>query len=127
MTPPPAKPAPEFGPKPTRTEISCAFAQAEADVELLLEWSVAELRAAGYIPFVVMPLLVIWLAGAGQLAALSVRRYAPYPAPQDRPKRGPVRELIRTLHLAQRRRIGTLLQQFAKGDHVVGHRGDLQG
>jgi hypothetical protein len=45
-----------------------------------------------------------WLAAAGQFAALTAGRYAPYPAPQDRPKRGPVRELIRTLHLAQRRR-----------------------
>jgi hypothetical protein len=30
-------------------------------------------------------------------------------------------------HLAQQCRVGTLLQQLAKGDLVVGHRGDLQG
>ena len=30
-------------------------------------------------------------------------------------------------HLAQQRRVGTLLQKRAKGDHVVGHRGGLQG
>jgi hypothetical protein len=67
-------------------------------------WYIAKLFAVGYAP---LPLLVIgvgWLAAAGQFAALTAGRYAPYPAPQDRPKRGPVRELIRTLHLAQRRR-----------------------
>jgi hypothetical protein len=54
-----------------------------------------------------LPLFVTglgWLAVAGQLAALAAGRYAPYPAPQDRPRRGPLRELIRTLVLAQRRR-----------------------
>jgi Peptidase family M28 len=67
-------------------------------------WYVAKLFAVGYAP---LPLLVIgvgWLAAAGQFAALAAGRYAPYPAPQERPKRGPVRELIRMLHLAQRRR-----------------------
>jgi Peptidase family M28 len=67
-------------------------------------WYIAELFSVGYAP---LPLLVIglgWLAGAGQLAALSAGRYAPYPAPHERPRRGPVRELIRTLVLAQRRR-----------------------
>jgi hypothetical protein len=67
-------------------------------------WYVAKLFAVGYAP---LPLLVIgvgWLAAAGQLAALAAGRYAPYPAPQERPRRGPLRELIRTLHLAQRRR-----------------------
>ena len=67
-------------------------------------WYIAELFAVGYAP---LPLLVIglgWLAGAGQLAALSAGRYAPYPAPQERPRRGPVRELIRTLVLARRHR-----------------------
>jgi hypothetical protein len=67
-------------------------------------WYVVELFAVGYAP---LPLLVIglaWLAAAGQLAALASGRYAPYPAPQERPRRGPVRELIRSLIFAQRRR-----------------------
>jgi hypothetical protein len=67
-------------------------------------WYVAELFATGYAP---SPLLVIglgWLAVAGQLAALASGRYAPYPAGQERPRRGPIREFIRTLFLAQRRR-----------------------
>jgi hypothetical protein len=62
------------------------------------------LFAARYAP---LPLLVIglgWLAAAGQLAALAADRYAPYPQPGERPRRGPIRELLRTLHLAQRRR-----------------------
>jgi hypothetical protein len=45
-----------------------------------------------------------WLAAAGQLAALAGNRYAPYPAAHERPRRGPVRELLRTLLLAHRRR-----------------------
>ena len=67
-------------------------------------WYIAELFAVGYAPLTLLVIGLGWLAAAGQLAALAAGRYAPYPAPQDRPKRGPVRELIRTLHLAQRRR-----------------------
>ena len=36
-------------------------------------WYLAELGAVGYVPFVVMLSLVVWLAGAGQLAALAAR------------------------------------------------------
>jgi Peptidase family M28 len=67
-------------------------------------WYIAKLFAVGYAP---LPLLVIgigWLAVAGQLAALAAGRYAPYPSPQERSRRGPVRELIRTLVFAPRRR-----------------------
>ncbi|HLY86804.1 MAG TPA: M28 family peptidase [Gaiellaceae bacterium] len=67
-------------------------------------WYVANLFAIGYAP---LPLFVIglaWLAAAGQLGALAAGRYAPYPAPHERPRRGPLRQFIRTLFLAQRRR-----------------------
>jgi Peptidase family M28 len=67
-------------------------------------WYVLKLFGVGYAP---LPLFVIglgWLAVAGQLAAIAGGRYAPYPAAQERPRRGPIRELIRTLVLAQRRR-----------------------
>jgi hypothetical protein len=67
-------------------------------------WYAVKLFAAGYAP---LPLLVIalgWLAAAGQLAALATRRYAPYPAANERPPRGPIRETIRMLVLAQHRR-----------------------
>jgi len=59
-------------------------------------WYLAELRAVGYMPFIVMPLLVIWLAGAGQLTALTIRRYAPYPDVAELPPQGPVRRILRS-------------------------------
>jgi hypothetical protein len=67
-------------------------------------WYLLKLFAVGFAP---LPLFVIglgWLAAAGQLAALMAGRYAPYPAPSERSKRGPLRELVRTLVLAQRHR-----------------------
>jgi len=63
-------------------------------------WYLAELRVVGYVPFVVMPLLVIWLAGGGQLAALAARRYAPYPDVSELPPRGPVLRVLRGTYLA---------------------------
>jgi hypothetical protein len=63
-------------------------------------WYLAELRVVGYVPFVVMPLLVIWLAGGGQLAALAARRYAPYPGVAELPPRGPVLRVLRGTYLA---------------------------
>jgi hypothetical protein len=69
-------------------------------------WYIAKLFAVGYAP---LPLFVIglgWLATAGQLAALAAGRYAPYPAPHERPRRGPIRELIRSLVVTPRRRAG---------------------
>ena len=63
-------------------------------------WYLAELRVVGYVPFIVMPLLVIWLAGAGQLATLAVRRYAPYPEVSELPPRGPMRRVLRGTYLA---------------------------
>ena len=70
-------------------------------------WYIVKLFAVGYAP---LPLLVIglaWLAAAGQVAALAANRYAPYPAPGERPRRGPLRELIRTLLFAPRRHAAT--------------------
>jgi hypothetical protein len=67
-------------------------------------WYLAELRAVGYVPFVVMPLLVLWLAGTGQLAALATRRYAPYPTAAELPPDGPLRRVVRTMALALRDR-----------------------
>ena len=67
-------------------------------------WYIVKLFAIGYAP---LPLLLIgigWLAVAGQLAAIAAGRYAPYPTPKERSRRGPVRELIRTLVLAPQRR-----------------------
>jgi hypothetical protein len=60
-------------------------------------WYLAQLRAVGYIPFIVMPLLVVWLAGTGQLAALATGRYAPYPEAAELPPRGPARRVLRSI------------------------------
>ena len=79
-------------------------------------WYVVKLFAVGYAP---LPLLIIglgWLAAGGQLAALAAGRYAPYPAPGERPRRGPLRELIRTLVFARRHRTAPAEAQRAVND-----------
>jgi hypothetical protein len=62
-------------------------------------WYVAQLAALGYVPLPTLVIGLAWLAAAGQLAAVSAGRYAPYPSARERPPRGPVRELIRRLLL----------------------------
>jgi hypothetical protein len=81
-------------------------------------WYLAELRVVGYVPFVVMPLLVIWFAGTGQLAALAVRRYAPYPDVSELPPRGPLRRALRGTYLAvhnRRRRAPAEVPEVLEG------------
>ena len=67
-------------------------------------WYIAQLFAVGYAPRTLFVIALVGLAAAGQLFALAGNRYAPYPAPGEAPRRGPLRDLIRTLVLAQRRR-----------------------
>ena len=67
-------------------------------------WYLAWLYALGYAPAPVFVAGLGWLAASGQLVALSAGRYAPYPAAGERPPRGPIRQTIRQLVLAQRRR-----------------------
>lgn len=67
-------------------------------------WYLAKLFAVGYAPRTLLVVGLGWLAATGQLVALAANRYAPYPGPRERSRRGPIRELIRTLVLAQRRR-----------------------
>lgn len=67
-------------------------------------WYIAWLYSLGYAPLPGLLVLVAWAAAAGQLLALSARRYAPYPSASERPPRGPIRQTIRVLVLAQRRR-----------------------
>jgi hypothetical protein len=67
-------------------------------------WYLLELVALGYIQ---VPAVAVTLGGAAcaaQLAAIAAGRYAPYPEPGERPARGPLRELIRTVILAVRAR-----------------------
>jgi hypothetical protein len=67
-------------------------------------WYIVQLFAVGYAPRTLFVIALVGLAAAGQLFALAGNRYAPYPAPGEAPRRGPLRDLIRTLVLAQRRR-----------------------
>jgi hypothetical protein len=67
-------------------------------------WYIVQLFAVGYAPLMLFVVALAWLAAAGQLFALAGDRYGPYPAPGEGPRRGPIRDLIRTLVLAQRRR-----------------------
>jgi hypothetical protein len=67
-------------------------------------WYIAWLFAIGYAPLPAFAIALGWAAAAGQLAALSAGRYAPYPGAAERPPRGPVREILRRIVLAQRRR-----------------------
>jgi len=67
-------------------------------------WYVAQLYSLGYAPLPGLLVLLAWAAAGGQLLALSAGRYAPYPAAAERPPRGPIRQIVRALVLAQRRR-----------------------
>ena len=67
-------------------------------------WYVAWLFALGYAPLPLFAIGLGWAAAAGQLTALAGGRYTPYPSAAERPPRGPVRETIRRVVLAQRRR-----------------------
>jgi len=67
-------------------------------------WYLLELVAIGYVH---LPAVAITLGGAAcaaQLAAISAGRYAPYPARGERPVRGPIRELVRSVVLTNRAR-----------------------
>jgi hypothetical protein len=65
-------------------------------------WYVATLVANGYVGVAAVVTFLAWLAAAGQLAALTAHRYAPYPSASERPPRGPFRELVRRTVLASR-------------------------
>ncbi len=67
-------------------------------------WYVVSLFALGYAPLPLFVIALAWAAAAGQLAALAAGRYAPYPSAAERPPRGPLRQTVRSIVLAQRRR-----------------------
>jgi Peptidase family M28 len=65
-------------------------------------WYLAELTAVGYVKFSAIVIAVGWLAAAGQMSALTIGRYAPYPDARDRAPRGPIRETVRRTVLTVR-------------------------
>jgi Peptidase family M28 len=65
-------------------------------------WYVAELTATGYVKLAAVAIAVAWLGAAGQMTALTVGRYAPYPSARERPPRGPLREAVRRTVLTVR-------------------------
>ncbi len=67
-------------------------------------WYLAELTAVGYISTVAFFLVLCWLAGAAQLTAIALGRYAPYPSTAERPPRGPIRNTVRAAVLTVRDR-----------------------
>jgi hypothetical protein len=67
-------------------------------------WYLAALVSVGYVPLPLVLVGLAWAAVAMQVGALAVGRYAPYPPPEERPARGPIREAIRRGVLASRRR-----------------------
>ena len=76
----------------------------------------AELVAIGYVPVPLVALFLAWLAVAGQLSAIAARRYAPYPSANERPPRGPIRELARTVLIAvERRRASSAARRALEG------------
>jgi Peptidase family M28 len=80
------------------------------DLGLDTPWYLAELAATGYVRLPAFLIAVGWLAAAGQMTALTLGRYAPYPSARERPPRGPLRETIRrivlTVRAARRRASG---------------------
>jgi hypothetical protein len=67
-------------------------------------WYLVELAALGYVR---VPAVAITLAGgacAAQLAAVTLNRYAPYPERDERPARGPFRQIVRTVIVTMRAR-----------------------
>jgi hypothetical protein len=67
-------------------------------------WYLLELVALGYVQVPAVAITLCGAACAAQLAMVAAGRYAPYPEPGERPVRGPVRELIRTVILTLRAR-----------------------
>jgi hypothetical protein len=67
-------------------------------------WYLLALLSVGYVQLPPFLAFLLWAAAGGQLAALAVGRYAPYPDAAERGPRGPIRESIRALVLASRRR-----------------------
>jgi hypothetical protein len=79
-------------------------------------WYLLELVAVGYVQVAPVAIALAATACAAQLAAVATGRYTPYPERGERPARGPLRELVRTVVLTFRaRRRGTTEPRRAHG------------
>jgi hypothetical protein len=67
-------------------------------------WYLLALLSVGYVQLPSLVAVLLWAAAGGQLTALAVGRYSPYPDAAERGPRGPIRQTIRTLVLASRKR-----------------------
>jgi peptidase M28-like protein len=67
-------------------------------------WYLPALVSVGYVPLPLLLATLGWGAVAAQIGALALGRYAPYPAPDERSVRGPIRETIRRIVLLSRSR-----------------------
>ena len=82
-------------------------------------WYAAALVSVGYIPLALVAALLVWTAAAAQVAALAFGRYAPYPRREERPARGPIRELIRAAVLLVRGRKRTRRAAATRGERAL--------
>jgi Peptidase family M28 len=69
-------------------------------------WYLLALTSVGYVPVPLAVAFLGWGAVAAQTGAVALGRYTPYPAPHERPARGPLRESIRQAVLLARRARG---------------------
>jgi hypothetical protein len=66
-------------------------------------WYVVALTSVGFVPIALGLSFLAWGAAAAQVGAVAAGRYAPYPAADERPRRGPIRESVRQIVLLNRR------------------------
>ncbi len=83
-------------------------------------WYVTALTSVGYVPLLLVIAFLAWGAAASQVGTIAIGRYAPYPAADERPRRGPIRESIRQGVLLSRR----MRRQAAPEDGAESAEGD---
>ena len=66
-------------------------------------WYLVALTSVGFVPVALVLSFLVWGAAAAQGGTVAAGRYAPYPAADERPRRGPIRESIRQTVLLTRR------------------------
>ena len=66
-------------------------------------WYLVALTSVGFVPLALVLSFLVWGAAAAQVGTVAAGRYAPYPAADERPRRGPIRESIRQAVLLTRR------------------------